>query len=110
MATRSRSATVHIIDSSKVILADFRHRALRHHAEGCWMAETIFGVTITNSVGRIVPVRLIAEQHIVEDLGRVPSFADWVRCIKPEPWMGRTSRLDIEDDTADSVITEVLHV
>ncbi len=74
------------------------------------MAETIFGVTITNSAGRVVPVRLIAEQHIVEDLGRVPSFADWVRCIKPEPWMGRTSRLDIEDDTADSVIPEVLHV
>jgi len=74
------------------------------------MAETIFGITITNSAGRIVPVRLIAEQHIVEDLGRVPSFADWVRCIKPEPWMGRTSRLDIEDDTADSVIPEVLHV
>ncbi len=97
-------------DSSKAILADFRHRALRHHAEGCWMAETIFGVTITNSVGRVVPVRLIAEQHIVEDLGRVPSFADWVRCIKPEPWMGRTSRLDIKDDTAGSVITEVLHV
>ncbi len=97
-------------DASKAILADFRHRALRHHAEGCWMAETIFGVTITNSVGRIVPVRLIAEQHIVEDLGRVPSFADWVRCIKPEPWMGRTSRIDIEDDTADSVISEVLHV
>jgi len=74
------------------------------------MAETIFGVTITNSAGRVVPVRLIAEQHIVEDLGRVPSFADWVRCIKPEAWMGRTSRLDIEDDTADSVIPEVLHV
>jgi hypothetical protein len=96
-------------DSSKVILADFRHRALRHHAEGCWMAETIFGITITNSAGRIVPVRLIAEQHILEDLGRVPSFADWVRCIKPEPWMGRTSRLDIEGDTADSVITELHH-
>ena len=74
------------------------------------MAETIFGVTITNSAGRVVPVRLIAEQHIVEDLGRVPSFADWVRCIKPEAWMGRTSRLDIEDDTADSVIPEMLHV
>ena len=74
------------------------------------MAETIFGITITNSAGRVIPVRLIAEQHILEDLGRVPSFADWVRCIKPEAWMGRTSRLDIEDDTADSVIPEVLHV
>ena len=25
----------------------------------------------------------------VEDLGFIPSFADWVRCIRPEPWMGR---------------------
>lgn len=83
------------MDGSKVILADFRHRALRHHAEGCWMAETIFGITITNSNGHVVPVRMIAERHIVEDLGRIPSFADWVRCIRPEPWMGRTTRLDI---------------
>lgn len=77
------------MDGSKLILADFRHRALRHHAEGCFMAEALFGVTITNSVGRVVPVRLIAEQHIMEDLGRIPSFADWARCIRPEPWMGR---------------------
>jgi hypothetical protein len=84
------------LDGSKLIVADFRHRALRHHAEGCWMAETIFGVAITSSAGRTIPVRLIAEQHIVEDLGRVPSFADWVRCIRPEPWMGRTGQLDIE--------------
>ena len=77
------------LDGSKVILADFRHRALRHHAEGCFAAEALFGVTITNSAGRVVPVRLIAEQHITEDLGRIPSFADWARCIRPEPWMGR---------------------
>jgi len=85
------------LDGSKLILADFRHRALRHHSEGCFAAEALFGVTITNSSGRAVPVRLIAEQHIVEDLGRVPSFADWVRCIKPEPWMGRVgTRLEVE--------------
>jgi hypothetical protein len=30
-------------DQSKEITADFRHRALRHHAEGIFMAETIFG-------------------------------------------------------------------
>ncbi len=28
---------------------------------------------------------------VIEDLGRIPSFADWARCIRPEPWMGRTS-------------------
>jgi hypothetical protein len=83
------------LDESKMILADFRHRALRHHAEGCFAAEAVFGTTITNSDGKHVPVRLIAEQHIREDLGRIPSFADCVRRIRPEPWMLRgNARLD----------------
>jgi hypothetical protein len=83
------------LDGSKEIITDFRHRALRHHAEGCFAAEALFGVTITTSAGRQVPVRLIAEQHILEDLGRIPSFADWVRAIKPEAWMGRVgTKLD----------------
>jgi hypothetical protein len=53
------------------------------------MLERFFGATITISTGRVVPVRLIGEQHVIEDLGFIPSFADWVRCIRPEPWMGR---------------------
>ena len=86
------------LDSGKQIVADFRHRALRHHAEGCFAAEALFGTTIKNSAGREVPVRSIAEQHILEDLGRIPSFADWVRNIRPEPWMGRVgTRLDMID-------------
>lgn len=80
---------VHIIDESKSITADFRHRALRHHAEGVFMLERFFGTTITISTGRVVPVRLVGEQHVIEDLGFIPSFADWVRCIHPDPWMGR---------------------
>lgn len=86
------------IDGSKMIVADFRHRALRHHAEGCFAAEALYGTTIRNSDGTEVPVRLIAERHILEDLGRIPSFADWARCIRPEPWMTRTgAKLDLED-------------
>lgn len=69
-------------DESKMILADFRHRALRHHAEGIFAAERVFGATITVSTGRVVPVRFIGEQHIREDLGRIPSFADWARTIR----------------------------
>ena len=42
-------------DESKKITADFRHRALRHHAEGIFMAEAIFGSTMTLSTGRIIP-------------------------------------------------------
>jgi hypothetical protein len=83
-------------DESKKIIADFRHRALRHHAEGIFMAETIFGQTITVSNGRVIPVRWIGEQHVREDLGFIPSFADWVRAISPKQWMGRKQKLDGE--------------
>jgi len=85
-------------DASKMLHADFRHRALRHHAEGIFMAETIFGTTITNTDGRVIPVRWIGEQHVREDLGRIPSFADWVRAIRPEPWMGRAQPLEAADE------------
>lgn len=78
-------------DGSKAILADMRHRALRHHAEGIFMAEQVFGITIVNSAGRAVPVRLIGEQHVLDDLGHIPSFADWARAIEPARWMVRVS-------------------
>ncbi|MGH6955740.1 MAG: DUF6915 family protein [Caulobacteraceae bacterium] len=85
-------------DESKAITADFRHRALRHHAEGIFMLERFFGPTITISTGRVVPVRLIGEQHVREDLGFIPSFADWVRCIRPEHWMGRAQPIHRDVD------------
>lgn len=81
-------------DESKSIFADPRHRALRHHAEGIFMLETLFGATITNSDGKVVPVRLIGEQHVTEDLGFIPSFADWGRLIQPQTWMLKGRRLD----------------
>jgi hypothetical protein len=84
-------------DASKEIICDFRHRALRHHAEGIEMAVTVFGPFITNSDGREIPVRWIGEQHVREDFGKIPSFADWVRAIKPEPWMGRVPKLDLTE-------------
>jgi hypothetical protein len=84
-------------DASKEIIADFRHRALRHHAQGIFECEREFGTTIRNSDGKHVPVRLIGEQHVKEDFaGRIPSFADWVRAIRPERWMGTTAKLDTE--------------
>jgi hypothetical protein len=74
-------------DQSKAYLPDFRHRALRHHAEGIFLCEKIFGVTITNSDGKAVPVRYLGEQHVREDLGRIPTACDWLREIKPQSWM-----------------------
>lgn len=74
-------------DESKSYVADFRHRALRHHAEGIFLAECIFGHSIINSDNREVPVRYIGEQHVREDLGRIPSFQDWVAEVPIRPWM-----------------------
>jgi hypothetical protein len=86
-------------DESKKIIADFRHRALRHHAEGIFMAETIFGPTVTISSGRTIPVRWVGEQHVREDLGFIPSFADWVKALRPEHWMGSARKLASEFST-----------
>lgn len=78
------------LDATKETFCDFRHRALRHHSQGIFEAERNFGHTITNSDGKKVPVRYIAEQHVKEDCGgRVPSVSDWFRNIKPEIWMSR---------------------
>lgn len=83
-------------DATKAHVPDFRHRALRHHAEGIFLCEEVFGTSITNSSGRVIPVRWIGEQHVKEDLGKIPTAADWLRCIKPEAWMGRSIALSVE--------------
>ena len=83
-------------DESKAFHGDFRHRALRHHAEGIFLCERLFGVTKTISTGRKIPVRWIGEQHVKEDLGRIPSASEWLSCIHPEHWMMRGSPLDVE--------------
>ncbi|MFT8420509.1 MAG: hypothetical protein ABF665_03155 [Gluconacetobacter sp.] len=85
-------------DESKVISCDFRHRALRHHAEGIFLAEKFFGMTLTLSTGRVVPVRLIGEQHVREDFGFIPSFVDWLKEIRPQPWMGRAQPIHRDVD------------
>jgi hypothetical protein len=79
-------------DSSKGYFADPRHRALRHHAMGIQDAEKVFGITITNNDARIIPVRWIGEQHVLEDMGRIPSLQDWLQCMTFQPWMNRNAR------------------
>lgn len=79
------------IDGSKQSFGDVRHRALYHHTQGVWLCQRIFGTTITvdkgiNSVE--VPVREIAERHIFEDLGHIPSPSDWLNQMNITGWMG----------------------
>lgn len=51
-----------------------RHRALLHSSWGIYLAERILGHIITNSDGRIVQVRDVAERHIIEDMGRIRRY------------------------------------
>jgi hypothetical protein len=51
------------------------------------MLERIFGTTLKLSTGRVLPVRFVGEQHVLEDLGRIPTVQDWLLKIQPEPWM-----------------------
>jgi hypothetical protein len=90
-------------DESKAHLPDLRHRALRHHAEGIFLCERIFGVTRRNSGGREVPVRQVGEQHVRDDLGWIPTVKDWLENLKLQPWMTRTAyRPSPEAEPAES--------
>ena len=95
------------LDESKAFHPDFRHRALRHHAEGIFLAERIFGVTITNSDGREIPTRFIGEQHVKEDLGWIPTVQDWLKNVAPMPWMMRPGKesVAIEPPAAKTTTT-----
>jgi len=83
-------------DESKKHMSDFRHRALRHHTAGIYECEVKFGHWIKISTGRLIPVRWIGEQHVMEDCGRIPSVQDWFENIEPKPWMNTPRKLSKE--------------
>lgn len=86
------------IDSSKKVIADVRHRSLYHHTLGVWLCQEVFGRTLTvpRTHGCVeVPVRLIAEQHVLEDLGWLPSPADYINGMPIAPWMSGSKRKEL---------------
>jgi hypothetical protein len=76
------------LDQCKAHLADNRHRAILHNAWGIHLAVDVFGDFITNSANRRVFVKEIGEQHVVEDLGFIPSLNECLSGLKLEAWMG----------------------
>jgi len=86
------------IDSSKKVIGDVRHRALYHHTLGVWLCQEIFGPTLViagEHAVKEIPVRLIAEQHILEDLGWLPSPADYLKNMPIEVWMSGSQRRSV---------------
>lgn len=91
------------MDSTKSALADVRHRAVLHSAFGVFIVEKVFGTTIDVG-GKKVSVRDIAEDHVREDLGFIPSMETWLRGMKIEDWMmgkrkvGETKFIPMEEE------------
>lgn len=81
-------------DAIKAHLADARHRVLRHHSFGIFIAEQIFGVTLTNSSGNPVPVRAVGEQHVQEDFSFIPSVEQCLKTLLLELWLLETYQND----------------
>jgi len=89
------------IDSSKIAMPDVRHRAILHSSFGCYMAERVFGVLITNSEGKEVSVRDVAEYHIQEDLGFIPTIENWLQELPLKPWMSGGAKKRREERLVD---------
>ena len=88
-------------DSTKAAYADFGHRAILHNTFGIFLCEQLFGVTLTNSDGKVISVRDIGEDHVKEDCGgRIPTIEDWMKYLKPDEsamWMqGRGQKRYLE--------------
>lgn len=75
------------MDSTKASLPDIRHRAILHSSFGCFIVEKVFGTVLTNSDGKEISVRDIAEDHVKEDLGTIPTIEKWLSKLPIEPWM-----------------------
>lgn len=75
------------MDCTKMALPDVRHRMMLHNSVGCFIAERVFGHTITNSENKTVHVRDVAEAHIIEDLGFIPTLERCFSGMAIEAWM-----------------------
>jgi hypothetical protein len=83
------------IDSSKICIADIRHRALLHSSFGSYLVEQMYGVYITNADGKQVSTRDVAEEHIIQDLGFIPTVEKWLSTLPIEPWMSGAMKKNV---------------
>lgn len=85
-------------DRTKSAWADIRHRAVLHSTYGIYICEEVFGTTLTNSDGKIVNVRDVAEDHVAEDFGgHIPTIEQWLKDLPVKSWMTGKGQKDFQD-------------
>ena len=70
------------MDSSKQAFPKMTHRLVFHSDYGHQLIEELMGSKITNSDGNEVAVSDICHQHTFEDLGFIPTLADYSKELK----------------------------
>lgn len=103
-----------LIDGSKRAFGDVRHRALLHNTWGVWICQEVFGRVLTVKCkgtpaehNKNIPVREIAERHIEEDLGFIPTPGDWLEHMNIVTWMGgKRHRFVGREEVLDSIVKE----
>ena len=101
-------------DETKQYTGDWTHRALRHHSAGIEWSIKEFGhfiniTDIESNKQKEIPVKLIAEQHVIEDCGFIPTVQDYLSPLKshPKDWMLKvktkhTEPLKLQEDDTNN--------
>lgn len=96
-------------DQTKAHVPDARHRLVLHNSFGVYLAEQQFGKMvqkedgswvrtpiIVNSNGKEISVRDIAEQHVLDDLGTIPTLGESLEHVTlPEDISGKIKRIKL---------------
>lgn len=105
-------------DQTKAHVADARHRLVLHNAFGIFLCEQVHGDVvvlqngatkkmpyITISTGKQVCVRDIAEQHVLDDMGHIPSLSDCLEGVSdmPEKFTGKLRRMVVSSKSLNIV-------
>lgn len=81
--------TIHnFLDSSKAHVPDMRHRAMLHNSFGIYLCEMTVGDYFKNSEGHLISTRDIGEEHIIQDMGRIPTVQDYLDGMPIYDWLG----------------------
>lgn len=91
------------LDSSKAHFPDMRHRALLHSSFGIYITERVFGINIINSDGNTVSVRDVAEQHVIDDMGTIPTVQDYLKDLPFYDWLGGKPKSEPKKFSYDSL-------
>jgi hypothetical protein len=80
-------------DTTKAAYAGRGHRMFLHQDFGVRCAERIFGLEAINSDGVRLKVADLGNDHLVEDVGRVPTIQDWLDRLPALDWVRSPARI-----------------